>query len=90
MLMVNGPLLWHSGHEPGLTSVVCDCVKGPITYEHLLQSYLTIDNCGKIPVVDVTTPDVLINWFKCSCLLESRNICLWIHQKLFKKQTILK
>lgn len=65
-LTINGPALWHSGHEPGLTSEFCDCTNGPRIYPHLLQSYLTTDNCGNTPVVAVITPTVLTSWFKWS------------------------
>lgn len=68
MLMWKGPCDWHSGHEPGFTSWVCDWKNGPSTKLHLLQLYLTMPSWGSTPVQLLTTPLVRISWFKWSCL----------------------
>ena len=68
ILISNGPLDWHCGHEPGFNSWFCPWKNGPKINLHLTQSYLTILSCGKMPVLDVTTPLVRISWFKWSCL----------------------
>lgn len=76
MLISKGPVDWHSGHEPGLTSLFCDWKKGPTTNEHLTQSYLTMLSCGRTPVQLVTTPVVLINKFRWSCLVNGLKIII--------------
>ena len=68
ILISNGPDAWHSGHDPGFTSSSWPWTNGPSTKPHLRQLYLTKLSCGNIPVVLVTTPEVLTNWFRCSCL----------------------
>lgn len=68
MLISKGPWDWHSGQEPGFTSWFWDWKKGPSTKLHLLQLYLTMPSWGRTPVQLLTTPLVLISWFKWSCL----------------------
>lgn len=68
MFISKGPRDWHSGQEPGLTSWLGDWKNGPRIKEHFWQSYFTMLSCGRMPVLLVTTPQVRINWFTCSCL----------------------
>lgn len=72
-LTVNGPLDWHSGQEPTLTSEYEFWKKGPKIAPHLLQSYFTCCNWGKTPERRVTTPPIRIIVFKWICLRRVTN-----------------